>query len=38
MTLAAEASADLLAGMLPQLRRYHGATMVVKYGGNAMTE
>lgn len=38
MTLAAEASAQLLASQLPQLRRYHGATMVVKYGGNAMTE
>lgn len=30
--------AALLAQALPHLRRYHGKTMVIKYGGNAMTD
>src|SRR3954463_16831951 len=34
----ATAQAATLAGALPWLKRYHGKTIVVKYGGNAMTE
>ena len=30
--------AAVLAGALPWLMRYHGRTIVVKYGGNAMTD
>ena len=30
--------ADTLASALPFLRKYHGQTMVIKYGGNAMTD
>jgi acetylglutamate kinase len=30
--------ADMLASILPALRRSHGKTMVIKYGGNAMTD
>ncbi|MFP5466703.1 MAG: acetylglutamate kinase [Gammaproteobacteria bacterium] len=30
--------AELLAQALPYIRRYHGRTMVIKYGGNAMTD
>lgn len=30
--------ADVLANMLPHLRALHGKTIVIKYGGNAMTE
>ena len=30
--------AALLAQALPHLRQYHGSTMVIKYGGNAMTD
>lgn len=30
--------AQILAQALPYIRRYHGRTMVIKYGGNAMTE
>ncbi|MCC6474262.1 MAG: acetylglutamate kinase [Burkholderiales bacterium] len=30
--------ARLLAEALPYIRRFHGKTIVVKYGGNAMTE
>lgn len=30
--------AEVLAQALPYIRRYHGKTMVVKYGGNAMTD
>lgn len=30
--------AAVLAGALPWLKRFNGATVVVKYGGNAMTE
>ena len=32
------AKARTLAGALPWLMRYHGKTVVVKYGGNAMTD
>jgi acetylglutamate kinase len=34
----ASAKARVLAGALPWLKRYHGKTIVVKYGGNAMTD
>ena len=30
--------ADILAQALPYIRRFHGKTMVIKYGGNAMTD
>jgi len=30
--------ADVLAEALPYIRRFHGKTIVVKYGGNAMTD
>src|SRR3954454_13238427 len=32
------AKAQTLAGALPWLKRYHGKVVVVKYGGNAMTD
>ena len=31
-------AAQVLAGALPFVRQYQGRTMVIKYGGNAMTE
>ncbi len=34
----ASAKARVLAGALPWLKRYHGKVVVVKYGGNAMTD
>jgi acetylglutamate kinase len=34
----ATAQAAVLAGALPWLKTYHGKTIVVKYGGNAMTD
>ena len=30
--------AEILAQALPYIRRYHGRTMVIKYGGTAMTD
>lgn len=30
--------ADVLSEALPYIRRFHGKTIVIKYGGNAMTE
>lgn len=30
--------AEILAQALPYIRKYHGKTLVIKYGGNAMTE
>lgn len=30
--------AGILAQALPYIRKYHGKTMVIKYGGNAMTD
>jgi len=36
--LAAREKAHILAQALPYIRRYHGKTMVIKYGGNAMTD
>jgi len=29
---------EILAQALPYIRKYHGKTMVIKYGGNAMTD
>src|SRR5574343_171431 len=37
-TLAPRDKADILAQALPYIRKYHGKTMVIKYGGNAMTD
>src|SRR6195256_4831729 len=34
----AELKAKILAEALPYIQRFHGKTIVVKYGGNAMTE
>ncbi len=34
----ATTKAGVLAGALPWLMKYHGRTIVVKYGGNAMTD
>ncbi len=36
--LAPHDKADILAQALPYIRKYHGKTMVIKYGGNAMTD
>jgi acetylglutamate kinase len=33
-----EIKAAILAQALPYIRKYHGKTMVIKYGGNAMTD
>ncbi len=35
---AAELKAKVLAEALPYIRRFHGKTIVIKYGGNAMTD
>jgi acetylglutamate kinase len=37
-TLAPRDKAQILAQALPYIRKYHGKTMVIKYGGNAMTD
>ena len=37
-TIAPEIKAEILAEALPYIRKFHGKTIVVKYGGNAMTE
>src|SRR5690554_4497469 len=34
----ATVKADVLSEALPYIRRFHGRTVVIKYGGNAMTE
>src|ERR1044071_5034738 len=36
--LSAEQRAKILAVALPYIRRFYGKTIVVKYGGNAMTD
>ncbi|MCA3219076.1 MAG: acetylglutamate kinase [Burkholderiales bacterium] len=36
--LAPELKADILSEALPYIRRFHGKTIVVKYGGNAMVD
>ena len=35
---SARQQAAILAQALPYIRQYHGKTMVIKYGGNAMTD
>jgi acetylglutamate kinase len=37
-TSTAKEKAALLAEALPYIQRFHGKTIVIKYGGNAMTE
>ena len=37
-SIANNDKADILAQALPYIRKFHGKTMVIKYGGNAMTE
>ncbi|MBX6317067.1 acetylglutamate kinase [Pigmentiphaga sp.] len=37
-TLTPQVKASVLAEALPYIRRFHGKTIVIKYGGNAMTE
>jgi len=37
-TLPPRDKAEILAQALPYIRRFHGKTMVIKYGGNAMTD
>jgi acetylglutamate kinase len=36
--IAPHDQAQILAQALPYIRRFHGKTMVIKYGGNAMTD
>ncbi len=36
--LTPELKADILSEALPYIRRFHGKTIVVKYGGNAMVD
>ena len=36
--LAPTAKAEILAQALPYIRKFHGKTLVIKYGGNAMTD
>ena len=37
-SIAPRDKADILAQALPYIRQFHGKTMVIKYGGNAMTD
>jgi acetylglutamate kinase len=36
--IAPREKAEILAQALPYIRRFHGRTLVIKYGGNAMTD
>ena len=36
--LTPQLKADILAKALPYIKRFHGRTIVIKYGGNAMTD
>jgi acetylglutamate kinase len=36
--IAPELKADILSEALPYIRRFHGKTIVIKYGGNAMID
>ncbi len=36
--IAPALKAEVLAEAMPYIRKYHGKTVVIKYGGNAMTE
>ncbi|HVL08501.1 MAG TPA: acetylglutamate kinase, partial [Burkholderiaceae bacterium] len=37
-TIPSSLKAEILAEALPYIRKFHGKTIVIKYGGNAMTE
>nr|WP_315261375.1 acetylglutamate kinase [uncultured Limnohabitans sp.] len=37
-TMSDFSPADILAQALPYIRKFHGKTLVIKYGGNAMTD
>ena len=37
-TITPNDKAEILAQALPYIRQFHGKTMVIKYGGNAMTD
>ncbi len=37
-TIPPREKAEILAQALPYIRKFHGKTMVIKYGGNAMTD
>ena len=37
-TITPTDQAQILAQALPYIRKFHGKTMVIKYGGNAMTD
>src|SRR6201999_3864591 len=37
-SIAPPVKAEILAQALPYIRKFHGKTIVIKYGGNAMTE
>ena len=36
--IPAATKAKILAEALPYIQRFHGKTIVIKYGGNAMTD
>jgi len=38
ITITPAMTAQILAEALPYIRRFHGKTIVIKYGGNAMTD
>ncbi len=38
LNIAPRDKAEILAQALPYIRKYHGKTLVIKYGGNAMTD
>jgi len=38
LNLSPNDKAEILAQALPYIRRFHGKTVVIKYGGNAMTD
>jgi acetylglutamate kinase len=38
LDIAPRDKAEILAQALPYIRKFHGKTMVIKYGGNAMTD
>ncbi|OQC17968.1 acetylglutamate kinase [Candidatus Skiveiella danica] len=38
VTVTPRDKAEILAQALPYIRRFHGKTLVIKYGGNAMTD
>ena len=36
--IAPRDKAEILSQALPYIRKFHGKTIIIKYGGNAMTE